>query len=391
MQADIISFLANATRNVANRLEDAGHQITSGAYDSLVGIGKNMKEAGGDVLGGLGNIAEGTFGGMTSPIGSSKFNDSWKRFGEGGRQFGKGMGKGLLQTPLDAFALNFLKHLSAFQTVSFFESAGRLLLPSEETLLSSIFGNSVVYGAIRIKSGYAGAIHLGEDSSNELGKYWLYNTRPITIGNTIYMKDTDPLGWDATLVHETTHVWQHQNGGTDYMSEALYAQFTAGYGYGDDIFNKNKTWAMLNPEQQGQLIEDAFKYGYFSSKQWNDSLLTQAEKQRLINYMTSVIPQLLAGQGQHKYEKKIKLILIIIFIFLGNSCQQKLRLACEISEFSQLGINHFNPLVEAMEKYKGDLGHYPEGDISILIPKYINRIPIVPLIKEEVDEKDSMF
>ncbi|MGI8555164.1 MAG: hypothetical protein ACR2LT_02255 [Pyrinomonadaceae bacterium] len=28
----------------------------------------------------------------------------------------------------------------------------------------------------------------------------------------------------ATLVHETTHVWQHQNGGDDYMIRELHAQ-----------------------------------------------------------------------------------------------------------------------------------------------------------------------
>lgn len=163
LQAQIISFLADAARNVGNRFEDAGHQSTSGVYDSIVGIGKNMKESGEDMLGGLGNIAEGTFGGMTSSVGSTKFNDSWTRTGVGLKQFGGGMFKGVIQTPLDAFLMFALKNISAFQTNSFFESAGRLLFPTEKTLLSSIFGNSVIYEAIRIKSGYAGLLNAGDD------------------------------------------------------------------------------------------------------------------------------------------------------------------------------------------------------------------------------------
>lgn len=65
-------------------------------------------------------------------------------------------------------------------------------------------------------------------------------------------------------MNETTHVWQHQHGGTDYMSEAAWAQATEGYGCGDAITSQNKTWAMLNPEQQGQLIQDAYGGNLFS-------------------------------------------------------------------------------------------------------------------------------
>ena len=52
------------------------------------------------------------------------------------------------------------------------------------------------------------------------------NQRALTRGNTIYMKNNPPgsTTWFSTLVHETTHVWQNQNGGTDYMSAALHAQ-----------------------------------------------------------------------------------------------------------------------------------------------------------------------
>ena len=97
---------------------------------------------------------------------------------------------------------------------------------------------------------------------------------------------------------------KNQNGGTDYMSEALYAQiFGEGYNYFNDVViqppQTPKTWFLLNPEQQAQLVEDAFRFGYFNTpKQWNDpNVPNQSDKQTLINYFDSVLPQLRAGQG----------------------------------------------------------------------------------------------
>ena len=105
------------------------------------------------------------------------------------------------------------------------------------------------------------------------------------------------------LVHETTHVWQNQNGGTDYMTEAIYAQiFGEGYEYGDVILN-GRTWFLLNPEQQAQLIEDAFRNGYFRNGGWSNAKpISDNSKhiippQNMINYMNQVKPQLQAGQG----------------------------------------------------------------------------------------------
>jgi hypothetical protein len=66
-------------------------------------------------------------------------------------------------------------------------------------------------------------------------------------------------------IYETVHVWQNQNGGTDYMLEAIHAQLTVGYGYEDDILVKKRTWYLLNPEQQGQLIQDAYTYGFLQN------------------------------------------------------------------------------------------------------------------------------
>lgn len=131
------------------------------------------------------------------------------------------------------------------------------------------------------------------------------NNRAITIGNTIYMKNTPynttpASDWLSTLVHETTHVWQHQNGGTDYMGEALYAQEISGEGYGyekDVLANPPRTWFLLNPEQQGQLIQDAYLAGFFHNKQWVHPKM--GVRVDLANYMIAqdIWGQVKTGQG----------------------------------------------------------------------------------------------
>ena len=67
---------------------------------------------------------------------------------------------------------------------------------------------------------------------------------------------------------------------------------------------------------------------------------------------------------------------ILISASLTNSCGgRKFQFVCGISEVSQIGINHLQPLVDAMEQYKKDNGRYPVGiDIA---PRYIDKIPII--------------
>ena len=54
---------------------------------------------------------------------------------------------------------------------------------------------------------------------------------------------------------------------------------------------------MLNPEQQGLLIQEAYEAGFFQTGKWNDPQRTQQQQTILINYMIQVLPQLRAGQG----------------------------------------------------------------------------------------------
>ena len=68
-----------------------------------------------------------------------------------------------------------------------------------------------------------------------------------------------------------------------------------------------------------------------------------------------------------------------------SSCSRKVQIVCGISEVSQMGIDFVQPTIVAMERYKEDNGEYPK-DIFNLVPKYIDKIPIVLHSKEDVDE-----
>lgn len=297
--ASIKTFLGQVVKEVKDRAVDADRQVGTGFINAGDGINKNSLESLNDLDRGGGRALYGTFNAMTAPVGSDRFNQGLNNMSDGLVQFGKGLGKMFIQTPADATVMFGGRLVSAWQTMNFLEAIGRELTANEIGVLTGVFGSSVEYGAIRIKEGYAGLLNIGKDNG-----FTLYNNQQaLTHGNTIYMKNTSPSRWNEVLVHETTHVWQNQNGGTDYMLEALYAQATAGYGYGDDIFNKKKTWALLNPEQQGQLIQDAYVNDYFLNGGWsnvrqiNDSQGNGIPAAFMINYMNQVKPHLRGGQG----------------------------------------------------------------------------------------------
>ncbi len=109
-----------------------------------------------------------------------------------------------------------------------------------------------------------------------------------TVGDTIYIPE-GKLTPDL-LDHESTHVWQFQHGGDDYMGEALYGQSLGeGYDYQQGI-DEGKSWSELNPEQQAELIQEAYKNGFFDTGMWSG-------RPDLTAYMNDVLTQLRAGNG----------------------------------------------------------------------------------------------
>jgi hypothetical protein len=69
--------------------------------------------------------------------------------------------------------------------------------------------------------------------------------------------------------------------------------------------------------------------------------------------------------------------LILIFIFIISCCGTKrVVLTCDISQDSQKAINHMQPLINALEKYKTENGKYPQY-FNDLVPKYTENVPMI--------------
>ncbi|MGE6761026.1 hypothetical protein ACQKGO_23610 [Corallococcus interemptor] len=222
----------SGVKNVANRMGDGIRGLVTGAISTVVGAVRNVGEGIGTFFGGIGKLFQG-------------------KFGEGFKQMGLGLLKAVVQTPVDALLMMGGRALSAIQTLIGVEPPARKLSDSEIATLKSVYGDSIDYSQMRIKEGNSG----------------LFSTtgRAFTHGNTIYIPPENmPLTPDL-LVHESAHVWQHQNGGTDYMSEALVAQHIGdGYDFEKGL-DAGKAWSELNPEQQAEFLQQAQLAGYFAN------------------------------------------------------------------------------------------------------------------------------
>ncbi len=124
----------------------------------------------------------------------------------------------------------------------------RALSKNEIQVLKTIFHNSVALYNVRVIDGNSGIYQV--------------NDRPFVLGNTIYMKNTNTSGLDylSILSHEVLHVWQYQNLGSYYATEALGAQISIpnAYDWEQEINAGRTEWVSFNMEAQGKFIEDIF-------------------------------------------------------------------------------------------------------------------------------------
>lgn len=85
--------------------------------------------------------------------------------------------------------------------------------------------------------------------------------------------------WLELLVHEAAHVWQYQNHGAGYQTESLLGQIFPPAVPHPTTVNKEDTpaeydwraaqdagltWEQMNPEQQAELMEQAYEAGFFN-------------------------------------------------------------------------------------------------------------------------------
>jgi hypothetical protein len=252
--------IADAAKWIAPRLVDAGRGLATGVWETVTGAVRNVGEGIGTFFGGFGKIFKGDFSG-------------------GFKDLGSGLAKIFVQTPVDAVLMMGGRAVSAVQTLLGLEPVGRKLTDAEIVELRKVYGDSIDYSKVRIKEGDAGLFSL--------------TRRPFTHGNTIYVPPNKlPLTTDV-LVHEMGHVWQNQHGGTDYMSEALWAQYLGdGYDFEKGLA-EGKSWSELNPEQQAELLETAYRQGFFDG----------TGRRFVVNgvdytdYLNEALKQVRSGQG----------------------------------------------------------------------------------------------
>lgn len=188
------------------------------------------------------------------------------------------------------------KLFSSFQRVCGLEPAGRCLTDEEANVLEKVFADTVDLSKIVIKEGKIGAMGASK--------------RAFTLCNIIYIPGMDGAGFGEPgtpgylqlLVHETVHVWQFQNGGTDYITGSLKEQ-TKGWWSGKGTreayqyeygIKAGKDWAGLNPEQQARLIEDCYRFGMFENA---DVTVTGNDGEDYTAYAWDAIAELRAGRG----------------------------------------------------------------------------------------------
>jgi hypothetical protein len=141
------------------------------------------------------------------------------------------------------------KAISLVQTVFLLQPPERRLTREEARMLKRVFRESVALYNVRLIEGWAGI--------------YSTNSRPFTLGNTIYLKDHVVSQEPELLVHEVTHVWQYQNTGSRYASDAIGAQWFVdnAYSWEDEIARGNDDWVEFNKEAQAAFLENIYTDG----------------------------------------------------------------------------------------------------------------------------------
>ncbi len=262
----LLGPLGKPLRALNARVHGVLRTVGDTAFGVTAGILRSLAEGGRDFDRGLGALLRGDLDG------------AW-------RHFKRSVVQTLINTPANALILGLGGGVSAIQTLLGLEKPGRTLTAAEIAKLRAIYGDAIDYDQVRIKTGNAGLFSL--------------NDRPFVLGNTIYMKDSDLGG--ATLVHELVHVWQYQNGGSDYLGEALWSQeYGKGYDWQQSV--PGTPWAELEPEQQAAFIEALYRAGYFNPQspgfgRFSADVDGDGRAEDLTAYAHRAVTELRAGRG----------------------------------------------------------------------------------------------
>lgn len=179
-------------------------------------------------------------------------------FKQAGRDLLKGLGLPLSMTG-DEFALWLGVNYSAAASSLGLEQGSQPIPEDLIDYLKKVFGNALNYSDIRIKRGETLI------SKSNGGRALVLGNLILLVNNGIYSTGTSSEGYlkpGGVLLHELIHVWQYQNGGPSYMSDAIVWQIASSNAYNWRSRIRNG-WANLNPEAQAAFIEAAFNANAF--------------------------------------------------------------------------------------------------------------------------------
>jgi hypothetical protein len=218
------------------------------------------------------------------------------RWGDAAKQFGMAFVNvpvNIVGHGVDAVARVLQAGASIVQTGLGLEPPARGLTPAEREYLEAIYGDSIDYDMIRVKQ--------GGPLNNVMAAH--------TVGNTIYMPDKyfdangnlTAAGLD-TLGHEAGHVWQNQNGGGDYIHNALFAQLWGAITEGDrdaaydwrEALRNGESFESMNDEERAKVMED------IGAALANDGVITTSDgayTQAELDFLLAVAEQVRAGEG----------------------------------------------------------------------------------------------
>jgi hypothetical protein len=161
--------------------------------------------------------------------------------------------KGAIYSLVGVVIFAALRIVDVIQSAVRIQPAKRPLTEKERGVLWPIFRDSLNYGAIELVVGSSGILTT--------------SGRPFTMGYTIYL----PTYSDQDLVHESTHVWQFQFRGFQYIGNSALNQLDSiafnksydPYNWKPRIDAGDSWYTLKSVEAQAKFIEDVWALGGF--------------------------------------------------------------------------------------------------------------------------------
>jgi hypothetical protein len=169
-----------------------------------------------------------------------------------------GLAKLSMEAPLGALTANALTEISALQTALHLEPLGRPYTPDERMTIDYVF----------LWNNWSSSVVIKEGTLNGIWNFPPLTGKPFTTRNIINLADRpnesgySPDEYRVLLVHESVHVWQWANGGSDYIMSSLLYRGGAILGgpnaYAWWSWIPGTLWPSLGAEAQAAFVEDAW-------------------------------------------------------------------------------------------------------------------------------------